>query len=399
MKSIDTLEQFYELMNETKSTRTVLTSLYFRNEPYSEAQVAPIKEALFYLNRIPEQNGQKYLKLDDKKTILLDLSYEIEELKKDIFFLENNEPDFLKMLADLHENFDKEVAEGVEKLKGIHFKSFITDRDGTVNNYCGRYASSIQSAYNAVFLSRFAQCCSDNSVILTSAPLDNIGLVDLSVSPKNAFIFAGSKGREYFNKEGKRCQFPVDKEKQNILNILNEKLGKLVKEPEYIQFSLIGSGLQYKFGQTTIARQDITKTIPEDESLAFKETIENIVKKIDSENKYFRIEDTGKDLELILTIESTDDSQELKDFDKGDAITFLNNDLKLGMETGPNLICGDTNSDVPMIPSAIEKSKDIYSIFVTKDTALKEKVKSACENAIIVSEPDVLITILNTLAQ
>lgn len=399
MKSIDTLAQFYELMKETRSTRTVLTALYFRNEPFSEAQVAPLKEALFYLNRIPEQDGQKCLKLDDKKTILLDLSYETDELKKDIFFLENNEPDFLKMLADLHENFEKEVSEGVEKLKSIHFKSFITDRDGTVNNYCGRYASSIQSAYNAVFLSRFAQCCADNSVILTSAPLDNIGLVDLSVSPKNSFIFAGSKGREYFNKQGKRGQFPVSEEKQKILNILNERLGDLVKKPQYVQFSLIGSGLQYKFGQTTIARQDITKAIPEDESLAFKAIIENIVKEIDPDDKYFRIEDTGKDLELILTIESADNSQELKDFDKGDGITFLNNDLNLEMEIGPNLICGDTNSDVPMIPSAIEKSRDLHSIFVTKDDALKEKVKSACDNAIFVSEPDILITILSTLAQ
>lgn len=399
MRSIDTLEQFYEIMSETRSTRRVLTCLHFRNEPYSDAHIAPLKEALLYLNRIPEANGQKCLKLDDKKTILLDLTYEIGELKKDIFFLEHNEPDFFKMLADLHDNFAKEVAEGVNKLKDIHFKAFITDRDGTVNNYCGRYASSIQSAYNAVFLSRFAQCCTDNSIILTSAPLDNIGLVDLSVSPKNAFIFAGSKGREYFNKEGKRCQFPIAQEKQNILNMLNEKLGNLVKEPKYLQFSLIGSGLQYKFGQTTIARQDITKTIPEDESLAFKAIVASIIKEIDPENKFFRTEDTGKDLELILTIENSDDSQELKDFDKGDGVTFLNNDLKLEMETGPNLICGDTNSDVPMLPSAIEKSKDVYSVFVTKDDALKEKVRNTCKNSIIVSEPDILVTILNNLAQ
>ncbi|HBG60393.1 MAG: hypothetical protein A2Y03_00390 [Omnitrophica WOR_2 bacterium GWF2_38_59] len=399
MRSIETLEQFYELMHETKSTRRVLSCLHFRNEPYSDAHIAPLKEALMYLNRIPEANGQKCLKINDKKTIHLDLAYEIGELKKDIFFLENNEPDFFKMLSNLHENFNKEVSEGVNKLKDIHFKVFITDRDGTVNNYCGRYASSIQSAYNAVFLSRFAQCCADNSIILTSAPLDNIGLVDLSVSPKNAFVFAGSKGREYFNKEGRRCQFPIAQEKQNILNILNERLGKLVKEPKYLQFFLIGSGLQYKFGQTTITRQDITKTIPEDESLAFKETIENIIKEIDPESKYFRIEDTGKDLELILTIQSSNDSKDLKDFDKGDGVLFLNNDLKLGMEAGPNLICGDTSSDIPMISSAIDKSDDVYSIFVTKDDALKEKVKNTCRNSIIVSEPDILVTILNNLAQ
>ena len=51
------------------------------------------------------------------------------------------------------------------------FHNLITDRDGTINNYCGRYKSSVQSAYNSIFLSRFATDCCQNSIILTAAPL------------------------------------------------------------------------------------------------------------------------------------------------------------------------------------------------------------------------------------
>lgn len=56
------------------------------------------------------------------------------------------------------------------------FRNLITDRDGTTNNYCDRYASSVQplgrmglskgpvrSAYNAAWLSNFSRHCVDNA--------------------------------------------------------------------------------------------------------------------------------------------------------------------------------------------------------------------------------------------
>ena len=51
------------------------------------------------------------------------------------------------------------------------FRNLITDRDGTTNNYCDRYASSVQSAYNAAWLSNFSRHCVDNAVFITAAPL------------------------------------------------------------------------------------------------------------------------------------------------------------------------------------------------------------------------------------
>ncbi|MFH1429064.1 MAG: trehalose 6-phosphate synthase, partial [Candidatus Margulisiibacteriota bacterium] len=276
---------------------------------------------------------------------------------------------------------------------------FIADRDGTINNYCGRYMSSIQSVYNAVFLSRFAINYTNNSVILTSAPLNNIGLADISVCPDKIFIYAGSKGRECLNKQGERKQLPINKDKQNKLDELNNKLEELVIRPEYEVFALIGSGLQYKYGQTTIARQDINNSIPALESESFLSIIKNLVKDTDSKQEYFRIEDTGKDIEIILTIESSEGSDTLKDFDKGDGINYIDKEMGLQLEKGPNLICGDTNADIPMVTASMRKTANTYALFVTSDTVLKQEVSKICPHSFFVPSPDILVTILNNLGK
>ncbi|MFC1478586.1 trehalose 6-phosphate synthase [Candidatus Margulisiibacteriota bacterium] len=400
---IESLQQFYSLMLATQVVRKKITELYLdagKTAISSESQlIDPLIEAFQSLESIPFVDGKYRLNYSEDKSIQLDLTYEIEELKKDIYFLSNSEEEFDEYLCDLYPGFAETVKQGEKFLGNRFFNSFITDRDGTVNNYCGRYISSVQSAYNAVFLSRFAQNCARNSVILTSAPLDNIGLADISVSPDNTFIYAGSKGREYFNKQGERKQLPIKKDKQNKLDELNKKLGELVKQPDYEIYSLIGSGLQYKFGQTTIARQDINNSIPAEDSESFLTTIKTIVKDTDPQGNYFRIEDTGKDIEIILTIENSHGSDELKDFDKGNGISYLDKELGLELEKGPNLICGDTGSDIPMAAVSMEKTDNTYAVFVTDDDNLKQKVKEICPNAFFVPNPDILVTILNNLGK
>ena len=69
------------------------------------------------------------------------------------------------------------------------------------------------------------------------------------------------------------------------------------------------------------------------------------------------------------------------------------------MARGPHLVCGDTASDVPMIDATVAHSKDTYAIFVTTDDELRNRVMSASPNAVIVPTPDMLVAILNTLAQ
>ncbi len=396
---VETLQQFYDLMNTTRNIRKRIVELSLKNQDIPPSLIHKLYHLLDNLESIPRINGRQSLSTGRKKIIYLDLTYEIEELKKDIYFIENSEDEFYSYLEGLHTNFTSEVMSGFDFLKDIQFRNFITDRDGTVNNYCGRYRSSIQSIYNALFLTQFVENSVKNAIILTSAPLENGGLLNISIDPENLFILAGSKGREYIDTAGVRGQFSIEEEKQRLLNILNNKLSDLVKKEEYEIFSLIGSGLQFKFGQTTIARQDIYNSISKKESENFLRTVVTIVHEIDPEGKYFRIEDTGKDIEIVMTVESSDTFGILKEFDKGDGIKYLDSTLGLHLNNGPNLICGDTRSDIPMVATSVEKTQSTWAFFVTDDQDLRKDIRNVCKHSFFVQSPDALVSILNLLGK
>jgi hypothetical protein len=401
MEKIKDLKRFYEFMLMTREVKKQIFDLYIQNrkdEIIEQDLVGKLEDFLSSLENIPQKDQGYYLSVDDKRTMRIDLSYEINELKKDIYFLKHSEAEFNDHLKTIHPDFEISVNGLAEILGKVKFKNFITDRDGTVNNYCGRYLTSVQSVYNAVFLYRFASTAVDNAVLLTSAPLDNIGMADISILPKTVFIYAGSKGREYFDKQGIRHQYPVSKQKQDKLDSLNQQIKQLLEKPEYEIFGLIGSGLQLKFGQTTIARQDISSTVTEEESIGFLNSVRHLVRCLDPDDEFFRIEDTGKDIEIILTIADEQEKDKLKDFDKGDSVNFLDKSLNFGIEQGPVLICGDTGSDVAMVKAAMFKTNDTWAVFVTKDGGLKKKVQEICPNSFFVPEPDMLVAVLNRIA-
>ncbi|MCF8303661.1 MAG: hypothetical protein K9I94_10345 [Bacteroidales bacterium] len=394
---ITTFSQFQELMQNTCISRREIVEAILREERPDEKYLMCLLNARTSLEDIDKEDDKSILRSDDGKKIYLELEYELNELNKDIYYLQQNEKTFYRYLNGFYEFFEEEVQRLTKELSHLNFNNFITDRDGTVNNYCGRYSTSIQSAYNGVFLSRFAYNCAKHSVILTSAPLEGFGLMDINVMPQEAFNYAGSKGRELMNTEGKLFRYPINPDQQQKLDELNNVLGELVKGPRYEIFSRIGSGLQFKFGQTTIARQDIHNSIPEQETNEFKQVIEEKVSEIDPDQQIFRIEDTGKDLEIILTVQS--DNKGLKDFDKGDGVLFMNDELGLGLNKGPNLICGDTESDVRMLEAAMKKNSNTYAVFVTTDEELKKQVSDVCSNSFFVETPDVLVCVLNNLAK
>jgi len=395
-QTIESLKSFYGLMDQTRQVRCEIVSRLISSQELRDVQVMSLKNALDSLAGCLEEGYQAVLKIDHSEDIQVDLTYEVTELKKDIYYLENGEGDFISYLESLHQGFSSHVQQGLSVLKGRHFNCFITDRDGTTNNYCGRYRSSIQSIYNAVFLTRFVKNAVSNPIMITSAPLADIGIMDVSTIPEKVIIYAASKGREFIDIAGIRRTFPIDDRKRELINYLNQKLNQLLTEPTYEKFSLIGSGLQFKFGQTTIARQDINGSISEPESEAFLALIKNLIKELDPAEDDFKIEDTGLDIEIILTI--SDEKAGLKDFDKADGIKYLDRELALSMEKGPHLVCGDTGSDVPMLQAAMEKTEDTWSIFVTEKTELADRVRSVCPHAVIVPQPDILMAILNRLS-
>ena len=390
---LKTLKDFYALMGASRQLRFKAVETILAGGDVNTETIQSLKNVLASLEDVPEIDGKKVLSLDGSRTIDLEMDYEINEARKDIFYLEEGEETFFDFLDDLHPGFDDHVAAGRELLSGLDLNCLITDRDGTINNYCARYLTSIQSIYNSVFLSRFALNKVKRPVILTSAPLD--GLIEISVNPEGKIYYAASKGRECLDLEGRTRRLPVSEDKQQAIDTLNDRLQGLLVQPEYEKFSLIGSGLQFKFGQSTVARQDIGKSIPVKESEAFLKTLEALAAELDPDEKNFRIEDTGLDVEIILTIETSGDG--LKDFDKGDGVKYLNSELDLELFRGPHLICGDTGSDVPMLEAALEMSPETRAIYVTENEELAKRVTGLTSNALIVPEPDMLVAIMGAM--
>lgn len=399
--TIYTLLEFYDLMAATREVKKAMAEDIFAGRPGMENGRQDLKNALDILLALPrdgsDPSGLRQVLALDGKAIAVDLAYEKTELLKDLQFIDHDEPAFVNFLGTIHPDFEMHVCEGVELLKGKRFRAFITDRDGTVNNYCGRYRSSIQPLYNAVFLARFAQNACEYPVLLTSAPLASPGVVDVSVMPTGSMILAASKGREYLGLDGERHAYHIEDEKQAVLDAFNEKVASLLQQPGMNKFSLIGSGLQFKFGQTTIARQDISRSVTDQESLDLLQDIEELVRLVDPAREHLRIEDTGLDVEVILTFETAGGM--VKDFDKGDSVRYLDATLGIQMDKGPHLVCGDTPSDLPMLEAAMQMNPDdTYGVFVTKNPELAARVRETCPRSVVVPQPDMLVAMLGRLA-
>jgi hypothetical protein len=400
LQDIRTLKELYQLKAETRELREPVVKNIIKQRTVGQSVIESLKNALYSLETIyiDDDTGHRLLRLDGKKQIEVDLTYEIRELQKDIYYLEYGEDKFIDYLAKFIPDFRMYVNQGFKLLRGKQFNAFITDRDGTTNNYCGRYRSSVQPIYNSVFLTRFAKNCCRFPIIITSAPLKDFGILNVSINPSNTFVYAGSKGREFIDLDGEFNSFPIDENKQKLIRLLNSRMLVLLQDPNFEKFNFIGSALQIKFGQTTVARQDISRSIKDEESRAFLEKVKSIVREIDPTGRNFRIEDTGLDIEIILTIDVRSGESTIKDFDKGDGLWFISGKLGLEKHPGPNLVCGDTPSDIPMLKKAMEMFDDVWTIFVTRDEKLKKQVQDICPNSYTVPYPDILLTILGLLS-
>ncbi len=391
------LREFYELMHSTIPVRRAMTVDALAGRPHDAAAVDHLRTSLSRLEAVPSEPAGRPLDLSGGGRTHVDLDYEVDGLRKDLVLSEQGEPALREYLVETNERFEDEFERAIDAFGDHPIDTFLTDRDGTVNNYCGRYASSVQSVYNAMYLSRFARGRTINSVVLTSAPLADIGLADLAVTPPGDLILAGSKGREYLDRTGQHQRDAIDPAKQERLDLLNRRLQQVLQQPDHAVFGLIGSGLQLKFGQTTVARQDITGSVTPERSIEFRDVVTELVDSLDPDGSFFRVEDTGLDLELVLTVDD-DTAGAARDFDKGDGVRFLDRALGLGLARGACLVCGDTASDVPMLTAALEMAPDTRTVFVTEDEQLQRTVRDVAPDAVFVSRPDTLAAILDALS-
>jgi len=251
------------------------------------------------------------------------------------------------------------------------FKNLITDRDGTVNNYCDRYASCVQSAYNAAWLSHFSRHCVEHAVFVTAAPLGGRpsaeGLMELCVAPRGEFTYTGSKGREYFDLNTQRVVEAADlqQEQRELVDELHRRILALCSQPGNMKFLGIGSGLQRKFGEVTMARNDPAGTVPDPESRRFMAAVRQVKEELDPEGTMLDMHDTGTDMELFPRASG-------RAFDKGSGVLGLEEKLQLGIPLGPNIVCGDTGSDVSMVIAALKLMCGEEMVKVWKDRMKRE---------------------------
>ncbi|MFW5729873.1 MAG: trehalose 6-phosphate synthase [Spirochaetota bacterium] len=416
---MNTLADFYDLMAATVTIRRDLVS-YYLIDVAKPTRLEALREVHKRLTAAPtDGEGRLILTDDEGREVPIQADYEILELEKDLHFFENGEASFASFLNGIHPRFGEETKElvdflrdaapregtsptdsgGTETIPPHGFDLFITDRDGTVNNYCARYRSSVQSAYNAVFLSRFGSTLPERPIILTSAPLQDLGIVDLTVMPDNTYVLAGSKGREYRDLSGARIALPVTELEERKLTELNSRLEEFLEEPRNRIFGFIGSSLQKKHGETTVARQDVNASVPEAESERFKEQVRAAIDELNDDAEYFRLDDTGKDLEIIPTISGGTEADEPRHFDKGDGVAFLAESLNRDLADKQVLVCGDTSSDVPMVRKSLELGAQVTTLFVTTDTELQSAVRETGAKAHFVSTPDVLVSGLDLVTK
>ena len=113
---LKTLKDFYALMAATRQVRFTTVKTIMDGGEVSGHVILSLKNALASLEDVPEQEGKRVLFLDGERTIDLEMDYEINETRKDLFYLEEGEETFLDFLSELHPGFDDHVRAGHELL-------------------------------------------------------------------------------------------------------------------------------------------------------------------------------------------------------------------------------------------------------------------------------------------
>lgn len=400
-----TLAELYELFDSLRPVRAAAAGAILDEHLDTDTSKAcdaceSCREALERMARahevlaaLPGDGTMRELSVDGRD-VRVNLDYELGELERDLLCLREGMEGVARTLR-VPGVFEEELDGIVELLARAPYAAVFSDRDGTIANYCGRYRSSHQPLYAAVRIGRFARMRATHFVVLTSGPLYGNGLLSLSAFPEGTVDLAGSKGREYLFADGRAGSFPLSDDQRAAVIALDDRLRTLLEEPEYRLLAMIGSGYQRKFGQLTVSRQDIHRSVPAEVSDSFLRAVRLATRELDPEGHTFQIDDTGFDIEVTLTA----DGENTRGFDKGDGVRFLIEELALRAAGEPVLVCGDTQSDLPMVEILADAGYEVDAIFVAADDELRRGVSAAAKRAVFCSGPDVLVAALGIVGQ
>lgn len=377
------IEQFVERHRESISIRSglVLDALEGRS---SEATSAGLCRILSDIESAVDDSGNLHVEIAGR-SVATRADYERTELARDIVLAEQGFDAVTQFVTDHDPLVHTQALEVAERLSGRSFAVCVTDRDGTVNGYSNRYVTSVQPAYVAVALTRFATCVCDHFVILTAGPMAQPGVLDLSVMPSDTTVFAASKGREVVLRDGSRRSAYLSPQRQGALDDLASAISELYESDEFAPFRYVGSGLQTKFGECSVAYQDWQSNCPDSLSQAFRAAIDARIRRIDPTLSRFHVEDGGREFE-VSTLDADATS-----FDKGAGLLFVLEQAGIRLDDRSVLVCGDTASDLPMVERVAESAARLETIFVTTDDSLKQRVRALDPEAQFVDRYESLV--------
>ncbi|ULT80311.1 hypothetical protein L3Y34_010703 [Caenorhabditis briggsae] len=389
------LGQFYGLMNRTAQVRRQIVECVLKGLPIRPHFKFSLENAKTSLETsCPEGTSKLTLEADEESgeekgfKITYDIHDELSEMEKDLAFLSfiqsdeyENAEEFIKTIGSFYEGgpilFSEEVKQAAEMLqRGIHYNTFFTDRDGTLKSYACSYPTSVQPAYSAVIQAQFARRCATFCAIVTTAPLIHTGILEVATIPEGYYAYGASAGREWYLNPAQqfkdRSFSAVD---LTLMNKVFELIEELLEKPEFRTFKWIGSGIQKHCGHITIAKQDLNGTIPARKVTRLHEQLVKIVNDFDPTGTTLTMRESDLDFKIYV-------KAKLKGriFNKGHGIRLVKERLKPNMSKGSCLVCGDSESDIPMLEECLKLAgSKVYTIWVTRDQALQEKVSQLCE--------------------
>jgi len=273
-----------------------------------------------------------------------------------------------------------------------HFNYFFTDRDGTLKSYSCSYSASVQPAYSGVIQAQFARRCAQTCAIVTTAPLMKIGILDVSTIPEGYYYYGASAGRDWFiDPANKFKDQSIPEPDLELLDRVLNAISDLLEEPKFRHFTWLGSGLQKHYGHVTVARQDAFGSVPARQVEAIDRKIREIVLDIDPNEQILSTQYSDTDIKIYVKSETGGI------FDKGHGLSLLVEHTKCDLRQGPILVCGDSETDVPMLKYCLEINPEgVYTVWVTRNDELRKEVKQLCDsyknhNYVFVSRPEVLL--------
>jgi trehalose-6-phosphate synthase len=410
-QEIKTLDDFYTMMMRTRDVRRQIVERVLKGIPIKPHFGISLSNAKESLMQACESNSTilRVMTSGDPDAAVphaqFDIRTELDEFEKDLNFLKYitsddvyNVESFIESLQVYHPVSKEKYREEVIALGDLftdadHFNFFFTDRDGTLKLYSCSYPASVQPAYSGVIQAQFAHRCAQTCAIVTTAPMMQIGVLDVSTIPEGYYYYGASAGREWFiDPSSKFKDQSVPEQDLELLDRVFLAISLLLEDAKLKHFAWIGSGLQKHYGHLTIARQDANRSIPEAQTHQLVSKVHQIVKEIDPTGQTLSVIESETDMKIYLKERESGDI-----FDKGDGIELLVNHMKCDLKSGTILVCGDSETDLPMLKVCLKaNAPGVFTVWVTTNEELRNTVRKICEehnnrNYVFVSCPEVLL--------